>query len=111
MSIDADLYAQERNADARAGTPAWSRRGGKAPPVPAVPQVLQLQPPVSPAHQGAHWGEAVQMLLLRSEVQAVESCATTHQITHRRTTLQMPPSGLRARLYPTVQPAATPQKS
>lgn len=59
-----DIYAQKRYANARTGTPTRSRWGGKTPPVPAVPEVLQLQPSARSTHQGTHWREALQMLLL-----------------------------------------------
>lgn len=109
----ADLHAQERNADAsqraRCGERAcrsgsgwrarWSGRPrdrargrrprrhdgqrGQAPSVPAVPQVLLEQSSAGAAHQGPHGREALQMQLLRSQVQAAQSRAAAHEVTHR----------------------------
>lgn len=62
--IVTDIHAQKRNADARKGTPARVGRRGQAAPVPAVPEVLQLQPPAGSAHQGPYWRKTIQMLVL-----------------------------------------------
>lgn len=59
------------------------RQRGQAAPVPAVPQVLLQQSPARPAHQGAHGREAVQVQLLRQEVQAAQPRPTAHEATHR----------------------------
>lgn len=58
-----NLHAQVGDADARQGA-VEAAGGEQAAPVPAVPQVLLLQPPAGPAHQGAHRREALQVLLL-----------------------------------------------
>lgn len=55
----------------------WS--GGKqTAPVPAVSQVVQLQPPASPAHTRAHGRETVQVFLLRAPLQTAQPRPTTH---------------------------------
>lgn len=59
----ADLHAQVGDADARQGA-IEAARGEQAAPVPAMPQVLLIQPPARPAHQGTHRRKALQVLLL-----------------------------------------------
>lgn len=83
ITIVTDIHAQERNADARAGTAARPRRGSEAAPVSAVPQVVQLEPPARAAHTSAYGREAVQVLILRPTVQAAQPCAATYEATYR----------------------------
>lgn len=52
-------------------------------PVPAVFEVIQLQPSTSTAHTCAYWREAVQVFLLREAVQTAQPRATAYQTAYR----------------------------
>lgn len=57
----------------------WQWPGGQqAAPMSTVPQVIQLQPPVGPAHTRAHRRKAVQVFLLRASIQTAQPRATAH---------------------------------
>lgn len=75
----ADLHAQVCDADAQSG---GAPQRGEAAPVPAVPQVLLLQPSAGAAHPGPHRGETLQVLLLRPPLQAVVPRSAAHPTTH-----------------------------
>lgn len=104
----ADPIPQERDADAREGAGRWSAGGAsgrrsarrprgprrrprrhdhrqrdQAPPVSAVLEVLLQQSSAGPAYQGPHRREALQVQLLRPQVQATQPRATAHQATYR----------------------------
>lgn len=82
QSVVPDLHAQERHADARAWAAARPRRRGEAAPVPAVLEVVQLEPPAGAAHSSPHRREAVQMLILRQTLQTAQPRTTAYQTTH-----------------------------
>ncbi|PRD20071.1 UNVERIFIED_CONTAM: hypothetical protein NCL1_55622 [Trichonephila clavipes] len=76
----ADLHAQVCDA---APLPRSSPWGHQALPVPAMSQVVLLQPPTAAAHPHPHGREALQVFLLRQEIQTALTCATAHQAAHR----------------------------
>ncbi|GBN41254.1 hypothetical protein AVEN_118859-1 [Araneus ventricosus] len=75
----ADLHAQVCDA---APLPGGSPRRHQALPVPAVSQVILLQPPTAAAHPHPHRREALQVFLLRQEIQATLARAAAHQAAH-----------------------------
>ena len=75
----ADFHAQVCDADAQPRSPPGR---SEAPPVPAVSEVLQLQPPARPAHQSAHRRKTLQMFVLRPALQATLARPAAHATAH-----------------------------
>ncbi|GIX66929.1 uncharacterized protein CEXT_721581 [Caerostris extrusa] len=88
----ADLHAQVCNAAPLEGGPP---RRHQALPVPAVSQVVLLQPPTAATHPHPHGREALQVFLLRQEIQAALA-------SYSSTPVCTPGSGLTSATFPSA---------
>ena len=76
----ADFYGEIGDADARAGR---APQRHEAAPVPAVSQVVLVEPPAGAAHPRPHRREALPLLLLRPPLQAAQPRPAAHATPHR----------------------------
>lgn len=75
-----DFHGQVGDADARPGRPP---ERNEAAPMPAVSQVVFVQPPAGAAHPRPHGRKTLSLLLLRSPFQAAQSRPATHSPSYR----------------------------
>ena len=81
--ISIDFHGQIGDADARPWRPPeWN----EAAPVPAMSQIVFVQPPAGAAHPRPHGWKTLSLLLLRSTFQAAQSRPAAHTTPYRSVT-------------------------
>ena len=92
QQMNADFHGEIGDADARPGRPP---ERNEAAPVPAVSQVVFVQPPAGPAHPRPHGRKTLPLLLLRPTLQAAQPRPAAHSPPHRSVCFPLSPCGPR----------------